>query len=138
VNASVNPVQQPKLRLAWLWWALGALLILATVNESLQRDVWDVAEIMPNDKFTHFSGYGGLAFWFAGLARRSRYVVVGAFLIALGGGLEIAQGAMDQGRTADWWDMGANAAGIIVGLGICALGLGNWMVWIERLLRLQK
>jgi VanZ family protein len=134
----VDPITQPKLRLAWLWWVLGVLLVAATINESLQRDVWDVAKVLPNDKVMHFSGYFGLAFWFAGLARRSRYFVVGMMLMALGGVLEVAQGLMDQGRTADWWDMSANAAGVIVALGVCALGLGNWIVWIERLLRLQK
>ena len=128
----------PKLRLRWLWWLLGVLLLLATVNESLQRKVWKVAEILPNDKAMHFSGYCILALWFAGVARRSRYFAVGAFLIAFGGSLEIAQGLMHEGRTADWLDFLANSLGITTGLVVAALGLGNWMVWIERLLRLQK
>jgi hypothetical protein len=45
---------------------------------------------------------------------------------------------MHQGRTADWFDFLANSLGVSAGLGLAALGLGNWMVWIEKLLRVQK
>ena len=41
-------------------------------------------------------------------------------------------------RLTDWFDMLANSLGIATGLGVSALGLGHWMVWIERLLKLQK
>jgi len=138
VSVRVEEVTQPKLRFAWLWWALGWLLVAATINESLQRDVWKVAKVMPSDKVMHFSGYCLLAVWFAGVAHRSRYLVVGVLLIALGGMLEIAQGMMSQGRTADGWDFLANSLGIATGLGVAALGLGNWMVWVEQLLRPQN
>jgi VanZ family protein len=93
---------------------------------------------MPSDKVLHFLGYCALAMWFAGVARRSRYVVVGLMLITLGGALELGQGMMGVGRQADWWDFLANSLGIATGLSVAALGLGNWMVWIERLFRLQK
>jgi VanZ family protein len=136
--ATSEAIARPKLRGHWLWWGIGWLLVLATINESLQSKVWEVAEVLPSDKLTHFTGYFLLTLWFAGLARRSRYLVVGAFMLALGGSLEIAQGLMHQGRTADWYDMLANTLGIGASLGVAALGLGNWMVWIERLLRIQK
>jgi VanZ family protein len=138
VSAHVEAVAQPKLRFAWLWWGMGWLLVIATVNASLQQNMWDVAKVMPSDKVMHFAGYCALAMWFAGVARRSRYLVVGLMLVALGGALEIAQGMMGVGRSADWWDFLANSLGIVTGLGVAALGLGDWMVWIERLLRLQK
>jgi VanZ family protein len=137
VIARAEDLTQPKLRFAWLWWTLGWLLVLATVNESLRKNVWE-AKIMPSDKVLHFLGYCALAMWFAGVARRSRYVVVGLMLITLGGALELGQGMMGVGRQADWWDFLANSLGIATGLGVAALGLGNWMVWIERLFRLQK
>jgi VanZ family protein len=138
VNVQAEEFEPPKLRFAWLWWLLGWGLVAATINESLQRNVWEVAKVMPSDKVTHFSGYCALAIWFAGVARRSRYLIVGSLLIALGGALEIAQGVMSQGRTADWWDFLANSLGIATGLGVAALGLGNWMVWIERLFQARK
>lgn len=138
MNATTETLPRQKLRFAWFWWGMGWLLVLATINESLQTQVWEVAEVLPSDKAMHFTGYFLLTTWFAGLARRSRYLVVGACLLALGGGLEIAQGLMHAGRTADWYDMLANTLGVCAALGVAALGFGNWMVWIERLLRLQK
>ncbi|MEJ1965138.1 MAG: VanZ family protein [Gammaproteobacteria bacterium] len=138
MSAIAKEIEPPKLRLKWMWWLIGWLLILGTINESLQRKVWKIAEILPSDKAMHFSGYCILALWFAGVARRSRYLVVGLALIALGGSLEILQGVMHEGRTADWLDFLANSAGIVTGLGVAALGLGDWMVWIERLIRVRK
>ena len=138
MSTVAKAIEPPKLRLSWMWWLLGWLLVLGTINESLQRNVWKVAEVLPNDKLTHFTGYCILALWFAGVARRSRYLVVGLLLVALGGSLEIAQGLMQEGRTADWFDFLANSLGIVTGLGVAALGLGNWMVWIERLIRVRK
>ena len=138
MNTAAKAVKPHKLRLWWLWWLIGWALVLATINESLQRNVWKVAEVMPSDKLTHFTGYLLLALWFAGVARRSRYVVVGLLLVGLGGSLEVAQGLMHEGRSAEWLDMLANTLGISTGLGVAALGLGNWMVWIERLLRVRR
>jgi len=137
VSASVDSLAQPKLRFAWVWWALGWFLIVATINESLQPRVW-IGEAIPSDKALHFMGYFALSIWFGGVCRRSRYVVAGLLLIALGGVLEIAQGVMNLGRHADWRDFLANSLGIATGLTVCAFGLGQWMVWIERLLRPQK
>jgi VanZ family protein len=139
VSVEVSDVAQPrKLRLWWLWWFVGWALLLATVNESLQRHVWKVAEVIAWDKANHFTGYFLLATWFTGVARRSRYLLVGVLLIAFGGSLEIAQGLMHEGRTADWFDFLANSLGVATGVTLALLGLGDWMVWIERLLRVRK
>jgi VanZ family protein len=137
VSASVDTLAQPKLRFAWLWWAVGWALIIATVNESLQPRVW-IGEVVTSDKLLHFMGYFALALWFGGVCRRSRYLVVAVLLIALGGALEIGQAVMDLGRQGDWRDFVANSLGISTGLAVCAVGLGQWMVWIERLVRPQN
>lgn len=137
MSASVDSLAQPKLRFAWLWWALGWVLIVATINESLRPKVW-IGEVVTSDKALHFLGYFALAVWFGGLCRRSRYLVAALLLVALGGALEIGQGIMNVGRQADWRDFLANSLGIATGLAVCAVGLGQWMVWIERLLRPQK
>lgn len=139
MSTLATEVGQPrKLRLWWLWWAAGWVLLLLTVNESLQRQVWKVAEVIAWDKANHFAGYFLLTTWFTGVARRNRYFVVGLLLIAFGGGLEIAQGMMHEGRQADWLDFLANSLGVGSAVGAAMLGLGNWMVWIEKLLRVQK
>ena len=79
-----------------------------------------------------------LTTWFTGVSRRSRYLVVGMALVGFGGALEIAQGLMHEGRTADWLDFLANTLGITTGVTLAYLGLGNWMVWVEKLFRLRK
>ena len=139
MSAVTTEVAQPrKTRLWWFWWTAGWVMLAATVNESLQRHVWQVAEILGWDKATHFTGYFLLTTWFTGVARRSRYLLVGVSLIAFGGALEIAQGLMREGRTADWFDLLANSLGIATGVTLALLGLGNWMVWVEKLLRVRK
>ena len=139
MSVEAAEITQPrKLRLWWLWWFVGWALILATVNESLQRHVWQVAEVIAWDKANHFTGYFLLTTWFTGVARRNRYLLVGALLIAFGGGLEIAQGLMHEGRTADWFDFLANSLGVATGVTLAMLGLGNWMIWVEKLLRVRK
>lgn len=130
-------VEQPKLRFAWLWWAVGYMLIVLTIHDSLEQHPPSFASFV-NDKTVHFTGYFLLATWFGGVARRTRYWAVGLGLVALGGGIEIAQGLMHNGRDSEWLDMLANTLGVSIGLGLAYLGLGMWMVWVERLLRLQK
>jgi VanZ family protein len=91
-----------------------------------------------SDKVEHFTGYFLLTTWFCGCARRSKYWQVALWMLALGGGMEIGQGIMAIGREADWFDMLANSAGVAAGVIAALLGLGNWMVWVEKLFRLQK
>ncbi len=114
------------------------LLVLATINESLQSHVWEVAEVMPSDKArtspATFCSRSGFADSSGAAATSSSRPACWRSAAAM----EIAQGLMHQGRTADWFDMLANTLGIGSALILATLGLGNWMVWIERLLRLQK
>lgn len=139
MNVVATEVAPPrKLRLWWLWWLVGWALLAATVNESLQAKVWKVAQVIAWDKANHCLGYFLLTVWFTGVARRSRYLLVGVLLIVLGGSLEIAQGLMHEGRTADWLDFLANSIGVATGVTLAMLGLGDWMVWIEKLLRVRK
>ena len=129
---------QSKLRYAWLWWVVGYILLVWTVNDSLERHPPNFGGIFPSDKVLHFTGYFLLATWFAGVARRSRYWLVGILLIAFSGAIEIAQGLMHNGRNAEWMDLFANTCGVTAALIIASLGLGRWMIWIERLFGLQK
>lgn len=137
MSASVDSLPQRKLRFAWVWWVLSWVLIIATVNESLRPKVW-LEGAISSDKALHFMGYFALAVWFGGVCRRSRYLLAGLLLVAFGGALEIAQGVMNLGRNADWRDFLANSCGVAAGLAICAVGLGQWMVWIERLFKSRK
>ena len=130
-------IERPQLRFAWVWWLLGWAFVVLTVNDSLEKHPPAVFELA-SDKIVHFVGYFALALWFAGVTRSRRYPVVGALLIALGGVLEILQGAMSNGRQAEWNDLFADALGVIAALGLAYAGLGRWAMWIERLLGMQK
>ncbi len=131
-------VEGRKLRYAWLWWAAGYVLLAWTVNESLVRHPPNFGPLFASDKVLHFTGYFLLATWFGGVARRARYWAVGVGLVVLSGLIEIAQGLMHNGRDAEWLDFLANTLGVTTGLILASLGLGKWMVWVERLLGLQK
>ena len=54
MSASVDSLAQPKLRFAWLWWAMGWLLIVATITESLKPKV--LLQGVARDKVLHFLG----------------------------------------------------------------------------------
>jgi VanZ family protein len=138
VNVESAYVEQRKLRFAWFWWSVGYILLAWTVNDSLERHPPNFGALFASDKVLHFTGYFLLATWFGGVARRGRYVIVGLGLIAFSGVMEIAQGIMHHGREADWLDFLANTLGVTFGLVLATLGLGRWMIWVERLLGLQK
>ena len=88
-----------------------------------------------NDKLEHMIAYGGLALCYGGLLAPRRYPYLGLALLALGGGIEIAQGLMGWGRDADWRDFYADALGAALGLSLCMAGLRHWPSWVERWLK---
>jgi VanZ family protein len=130
-------LERSKLRLAWLWLVVGYIFVVATINASLEQHPPSIP-LFASDKILHFTGYFLLTTWFCGVARPRRYWLVAVGLLILGGSIEIAQGLMHNGRDAEWLDMLANTLGVGAGVGLASLGLGMWMVWVERLLRLQK
>jgi VanZ family protein len=84
-----------------------------------------------NDKFMHVAGYFSLTFWFTGIYPRSRYTTIAGLLFAMGIAVEVLQGLMHIGRTADIRDIAANSIGIAFGItGAIAL-LGGWMQRVE-------
>lgn len=78
------------------------------------------------DKWEHFICYGVLTTYFAGLYPRSSYWKIALALLAMGIGIEFAQGAMKLGRSADVRDVMANSIGIVLGLIVSWAGLGRW------------
>lgn len=131
-------IEEPKLRYAWLWWAIGWALVALTVFDSLRQHPPPMLSFFYSDKLLHFSGYFALGTWFGGVTRRTRYPLVAVALIGLGGLIEIVQGLMHNGRDADWLDFVANVLGVSLALAVAYAGLGGWLVWLERLLRLRK
>lgn len=113
-----------------LWLAISATLVAVVVGASLAPGV----PLPPQggfDKVEHFLAYSGLAVWFTGLYPRARYRQVVVGLLALGLGVEIAQGVMQLGRSAEVLDMVANAAGIGFGLALALVLTGGWARRVE-------
>ena len=117
-----------------LWVALSAVIVAVIVYASLAP-----ANSLPlsgySDKAEHFAAYCGLAVWFTGLYPRAQYGRIAAALLALGLGLEIAQGLMQLGRSAELLDIAANAAGVGVGLLLAIALTGNWARRVEAWLQ---
>ena len=67
-----------------------------------------------SDKVGHLLAYGTLMFWFGELyAGQARFLYASGF-VAMGIGLEIAQGALGY-RSYELVDMGANTLGVLLG-----------------------
>ena len=68
------------------------------------------------DKILHFMGYGGLAVGVPWMLAGRRWLMTWIGLTGIGVALELAQWALPTGRSGDWHDGVANAAGVTLGL----------------------
>jgi VanZ family protein len=121
-----------KLRIPWLWWGCGWLLVAGVSFGSLMPGRY-IPIAIPSDKLLHAGTYFILMLWFSGLYKRHRDVaVVGVLLFALGLLLDISQGSFTR-RTFDMLDVAANGGGILVAWIIARVALTGWCDRIERL-----
>lgn len=122
-------------------WQLASLFILFLVLvATLMPAVWfwddkgvAIRWFRDFDKWLHGITFLTLSLWFTGLYRKSSYWKVALGLLAFGLVIEASQ-RMVSYRTADWLDVGADAAGIIVGLLIGLAGIGGWCLRVEEYL----
>ena len=130
----MSPLLRPGLHYTRYWMASGLLLVLAVVVLSL-LPVRELPNVNVSDKIEHAAAYLMLSLWFGGLLRVRAFLGLGLALLALGGGIELAQAGMGLGRQGDWRDMLANAVGVVAGLFLAAIPLGRWAHWLEHSLR---
>ena len=116
------------LRLAPLWWSIGALLIGAVIVLSLVSSGEGVS--LFSDKLVHFLTYFLLGFWFISLAAKKRLFML-AGVVLLGGALELLQGMTPQ-RQPEWLDFLANTSGALLALMIVIVLPVNCFAWIEK------
>lgn len=114
-----------------LWYVCGFAIILALLVTCLMP-AEDLPSVDVSDKIEHLAAYLCLAIWFGGLLQPRSYLRLLLCLLALGGGIEIAQDLMKVGRHAEWNDFFADALGALAGLLLCLVGLRHWASWIER------
>ncbi|MEZ5532335.1 MAG: VanZ family protein [Steroidobacteraceae bacterium] len=115
------------------WWFAGGIVIALAIAVLSLLPSADLPKVQLWDKFEHGFAYLALAAWFGGIVRPDRYLRLALVLLGFGIAIEIAQGAMGFGRTADVADVLANAAGIVIGLGVALVGVSGWMRGVERL-----
>lgn len=121
-------------------WQLASviLLLLVLIAALLPAAVWFWSDDIPVtdwlrhiDKWAHGLTFVVLAIWFAGLYSRSAYWRVAAGLLAFGVLIEVLQGLVRY-RMAEWYDIGADALGIALGLAIAFAGFGGWATRFEK------
>ncbi len=124
---------RPQLRWPRVWLAVWGVAILAVIVLSLVPPPPMPMEPPKDfDKLLHFAAYFALAFSAVQIfERRASLVWVTVGLIALGFGLEWAQGALAPNvRMADGWDGLADTLGVVAGM---ALYLTPWRNLLLRL-----
>ncbi|MEY2855345.1 MAG: hypothetical protein RL030_2477 [Pseudomonadota bacterium] len=125
-------VLRPALRYGPAWFALGLLIVAGIVVGSL-LPISELPDLRMWDKFEHAFSYVLLAFWYGSIVGRRALLGTFIALIAFGGAMELLQGGMAFGRTADLRDMLANTTGILIGLLLSRTPLGNWAQRLESL-----
>lgn len=125
------------LRHARRWQLASAVILLLVLAAALMPVVWfwddrvkGLSWINSIDKWLHVVTFLALSLWFTGLYRKRSYWKIGLGLLAFGLIIEACQ-RMVIYRTADWFDVGADAGGIILGLVIGAAGIGGWCLRAE-------
>ena len=102
---------RPRLRLLKLYYLLGASMLMAVALLSLIP----APGVGVNDKLSHLLTYFVLAGWFAVLATNRRLLGSSiAGLLLFGMLIELLQ-ALSAYRQAEWADLAANTAGILLG-----------------------
>lgn len=102
---------QRRFKLIKLWYALGALMLMAVAFVSLMP----APDVGVSDKVAHLVTYFLLAGWFGLLARNPGMLVCNLVaLIAYGMVIEVLQ-AQTGYRFAEWGDVVANSAGCLLG-----------------------
>lgn len=113
-----------------LWKAAIALLVLAILAGSL-LPMPRLATADGLDKLEHFLAYGALALLASGIVVPERLWISMARCFALGVAVELLQGYVVTGRSADWADLVANALGVLAAWAAASGGRAGWARHVE-------
>jgi hypothetical protein len=126
------------LRFARRWQFASVAILILVLTSTLMPAVWFLSSrrefatwFFDVDKWLHGITFILLAIWFAGQYKPASYwrIVVGLVLFGLF--IEGCQRLVTY-RSAEWFDVAADLAGIILGLGIALAGLGGWSLRLEH------
>lgn len=120
------------------WPALWVAIWLAMIAVVVATSLLSADDLPPSpfdgfDKVEHFTAYLVLSVY-AGMlfAQRRAQSVAAVALIALGVGLEFAQGALTVSRMADSADALANSLGVLAGLMLAPTPVSQLLLWVEN------
>ena len=126
------------LRHAVGWRVAGAALLLFVLAATMMPAVWMfpgkgdfLRWFVHVDKWLHGVTFVFLEIWLAGQSRPRSYWRIGFGLLLFGFLSEGCQRLVTY-RSADWFDIAADAAGIIIGLTVATAGLGGWSLRVEQ------
>ena len=124
------------LRHTGLWRILSVVILVLVLIATLSPAFWffdskvrAVVWFQNADKWLHAMTFAVLTVWFTGLYERRVWWLTALGLVLFGFLVEFLQLQLSY-RTAEWIDIAANTAGIIVGLTVAA-GLGGWGMRVE-------
>ena len=119
-----------------LWWVLGGALLFAFIVYVCLRPSSGMAPLFPQlDKLQHAGAFFVLSFWCYALVERRAYLRVTLVMIAVGAGIEVAQGVMALGRSAEWLDLVADVVGVLMALGVSLVQRESWFAKAETWLQ---
>ena len=128
------PVLRPALRYGPAWFALGLLIAAGIVVGSLLPTT-NLPDLDVSDKFEHALAYTLLAFWYGSIVGRRALRATFVALLAFGGAIELLQGWMGLGRTADLHGPGRQCDRHPRRPAALADALGSWAQQSNRWLR---
>lgn len=120
------------LRYARYWVLFGLLMVATVVYLTLEAPSGRIGRIPNLDKAYHFVAFLSLTLWFAALVERRGYWAVSIALFLLGIAIEIGQHVMALGRSAEFLDVVADTAGILVGIVLSLAIRDSWLQRVER------
>ena len=128
---ALRPFRRPRLWLGLWLLAVAAVMVLSLANLSRLPPVPE-----GGDKVEHFLAYALLSASAMQLfARRGGCVVIALLLVAMGVGLEFAQGALTTTRMADPRDALANTVGVLAGLATLLTPMRGLLLALDARLR---
>jgi VanZ family protein len=126
------------LRYALRWQAASAALLLVVLVSAMMPAIWlwpdrvRIEDWLAHlDKWAHLLTFAFLAVWFAGQYRRNAYWRIAAGLVGFGILIELCQRMVGY-RSAEWLDLGADVADIVLGLVPGLAGAGGWSQRMEN------
>ena len=123
--------QDPALRLKPLWLVLGWMMVATVVYLALMPYPPQPMDFNSSDKLEHAAAFAGMTLWFFQIVAARRRLAVGAALLLLGIGIEIAQ-SFTPTRDFEYADMVADGVGILMGAWLARGWAGKVLATLER------